>query len=99
MRIVSLAPEDIMSWSEARGIADETAARELFDPILLSWFDRDRGFESPAHASECHEACDEPGYIEYARSRGGELQVQIGGGQFVFCYRALGEFSDAGAAG
>lgn len=77
----------------ARKLADETAAASVEDPILLAWYDRDRDFESPAHASECHDACDVPGYLEYASSRGATLRVVVDGGRFVFCYRPLGEFA------
>jgi hypothetical protein len=95
MRILEVGSEDPqLAQRGARTIADEVANREVEDPILLSWYDRDLDFESPAHASECHDACDEPGYLEYARSRGAVLRVEIDGGRFVFCYRPLGEFAD-----
>lgn len=36
----------------------------LGDNMLLSWYDRERDLESPAHASECHEGCPVKGYWE-----------------------------------
>ena len=92
MEVTSQDPQ--LAQSGARALADEVANREVEEPMLLSWYDRDRDFESPAHASECHDACDEPGYLEYAKSRGAVLRVEIDGGRFVFCYRDLGEFAD-----
>jgi hypothetical protein len=83
-------------FSAAKRLADDTAGRELAEPVCLSWFDREADRESPAHASECHGDCEMPGYVEYALTRGAELQVVVGEGAFVFCYRPLGEFSDAG---
>ena len=40
------------------------------------------------------ENCEIPGYVEYAQNRGAELKVEVGDGDFVFCYRPLGEFAD-----
>jgi hypothetical protein len=39
-----------------------------------------------------------PGYVEYAANRGAELMVVFGGGDFVFCYRPLGEFAEGAAS-
>jgi hypothetical protein len=81
------------AFSAAKVLADDTAAMELEEPICLSWYDRAQDRESPAHASECHGDCEMPGYVEYAITRGAELKVVVGDGDFVFCYRPLGEFS------
>jgi hypothetical protein len=83
-----------LDFATAKRLADEVAARRLDGPICLSWFDRAADRESPAHASECHDACDIPGYIDYAVNRGAELEVVIDDGAYVFCYRPLGEFAD-----
>ena len=64
--------------------------------ICLSWYDRAADRESPAHASDCHGSCESPGYEEYAENRGGELVVNVDDGDFVFCYRPIGEFADLG---
>lgn len=60
----------------------------------MSWYDREKDQESPAHASECHGSCEVPGYVEYAQNRGAELKVVVDDGAFVFCFRPLGEFAD-----
>ncbi|HSO21370.1 MAG TPA: AF1514 family protein [Chondromyces sp.] len=88
------APEADLDFGAARLLADEVAARELAEPVCLAWYDRARDRESPAHASECHGDCEMPGYVEYAVTRGAELEVVVGDGAYVFCYRPLGEFAD-----
>lgn len=71
-----------------------TVADELIgENMLLSWFDRERDLESPAHASECHEGCPVRGYWDYALNRGATLAVDFDDGRFVFCFRPLGEFA------
>lgn len=50
----------------APAVADEL----LGENMLLSWYDRERNLESPAHASECHEGCPIRGYWDYALNRG-----------------------------
>jgi hypothetical protein len=83
-----------LGFGAAKLLADEVAARELAEPVCLAWYDRARDRESPAHASECHGDCEMPGFVEYAVTRGAELEVVVGDGAYVFCYRPLGEFAD-----
>jgi hypothetical protein len=83
-----------VDFTEAKRLADAAARARLDSPICLSWFDRVADRESPAHASECHDDCDIPGYIDYAVNRGAELKVVVDDGAYVFCYRPLGEFAD-----
>ncbi len=91
LSLTGIAPD----FSTAKQLADANADILLNgEAILLSWYDRNRDFESPSHVNECHNTnCETPGYIEYANNRGGTLQVDIDKGRFVFCYRPLGEFS------
>ena len=88
------ADEWAISFDQGKAMADQVANILLSEPMILSWYDRDRDLEAPSHVSECHDACDTPGYLDYARNRGGKLTVDISDGRFVFCYRALEEFSD-----
>lgn len=53
--------------------ATEVANEQLGENVLLSWYDRDRELESPAHAGECHENCPTRGYPDYALNRGATL--------------------------
>jgi hypothetical protein len=83
-------------FDQARRVADAVAEAMLGECVCMSWYDQTLDRESPAHVSECHdESCDVPGYVDYARSRGAELIVDVAGGRYVFCYRPLGEFADA----
>lgn len=70
----------------AMQIANREARTRLGEPMLLSWYDRDRDFESPQHVSECHQDSAVPGYVDYALSRGSTLRIDIGHGRFVFFY-------------
>jgi hypothetical protein len=85
-----------VGFDAARRLADRAAEVILVEPLLLSWYDRDRDLEAPGHVNECHAGCETPGYVDYAANRGGELRVDVDGGRFVFCYRPLGEFASAG---
>jgi hypothetical protein len=71
----------------ATAIADELIGENM----LLSWYDRERDLESPAHASECHEGCATRGYQDYALSRGAVLAVDFDEERFVFCFLPLRE--------
>lgn len=81
-----------LSFATAKRLADDAAEVLLAEPVLLSWYDRVRDIESPAGVNECHKHCSTPGYVDYAANRGGTLVVDIGAGEYVFCYRPLGEF-------
>ncbi|MCU0834283.1 MAG: AF1514 family protein [Chromatiaceae bacterium] len=70
----------------AMRLANAEATRRLGDLMLLSWYDRDRNFESPQHASECHQASATPGYVDYGLHHGATLMVDIEDGRFVFFY-------------
>jgi hypothetical protein len=84
VEIQPLAP--LVDYAEARAIADAEAERRLESVMLLSWYDRDRDFESPQHASECHQGGDIPGYVDFGINHGAELKVDIESGRFVFYY-------------
>lgn len=85
--VVEMA-ESPPDYRAALRLANEQAAARLSDPMLLSWYDRDRDFEAPQHVSECHQASAVPGYVDYALHRGATLKIQFGNGRFVFFYRA-----------
>ena len=72
----------LAAMHEANSIADE----RLGDYMLLSWYDRDRDFESPQHSSECHENAAIPGYVDYGVHHGATLKVDFEQGRFVFFY-------------
>jgi hypothetical protein len=84
-----------LDFSQAKRAADAVAHALLGENVCMSWYDRILDREAPAHVSDCRDNSREvPGYVEYAQSRGAELMVDVAGGDFVFCYRRLGEFAE-----
>ncbi|MDA8381875.1 MAG: AF1514 family protein [Betaproteobacteria bacterium] len=89
--IVPLSPRPSpKDYREGMRVADAEAAARLGDAMLLSWYDRDRDFESPQHSSECHAASAVPGYVDYALNHGARLMIDIEQGRFVFFYLPIG---------
>ncbi len=85
--VVELDPQPpCADYRCAMALADAEARARLGEYMLLSWYDRDRDFESPQHASECHEAGAVPGYVDYGLNHGATLQVVVEHGRFVFFY-------------
>jgi len=88
--IVELSPElPLDDYLQAMRMANEEAERRVGDNMLLAWYDRDRDFESPQHASECHVNSAIPGYIDYALYHGATLKIDIENGRFIFFYLAI----------
>lgn len=79
-------PEPLADFYAAKVMADREAEQRLEFTMLLSWYDRDRDFESPQHASECHEGGAIPGYVDFGINHGAELKIDIEQGRFVFYY-------------
>ena len=87
LTVVELAPaERLPDYLVAMRLANSEADRRLGENMLLSWYDRDRDFESPQHASECHQDSAVPGYVDYGIHHGATLKVDIEQGRFVFFY-------------
>ena len=85
--IIELQPEVVLDdYMQAMKLANSEAETRLGDNMLLAWYDRDRDFESPQHASECHVNSAIPGYIDYALYHGATLKIDIQQGRFVFFY-------------
>lgn len=88
--VVELDPEPPPTdYRAAMRLADREADARLGDAMLLSWYDRDRDFESPQHASECHQDSAVPGYVDYGIHHGATLMIDIARGRFVFFYLAV----------
>ncbi len=87
---LSLSPEpSLADYLAAMALANSEATARLGEHMLLSWYDRDRDFESPQHVSECHQGCAVRGYVDYALHRGATLKIDIENGRFVFFYVPL----------
>ena len=78
--------EQLSDYKQAMQLANEQAAKIYDDYMLLAWYDRDRDFESPQHASECHADSAIPGYIDYALYHGAKLKIDMEQGRFIFFY-------------
>ncbi len=87
VQLVELMPEPAPTdYKAATIIANNEAQRHLGEFMLLSWYDRDRDFESPQHSSECHQDSAIPGYVDYGLSHGAKLMVDIDHARFIFFY-------------
>lgn len=88
--IVELSPAPLLAdYKEAMTVAEEIAEEKLGQFMLLSWYDRDRDFESPQHSSECHQDSAIPGYVDYGLNHGATLKVDFEQERFVFFFLAL----------
>lgn len=90
LEIVNIeASPDVSDYQMAMRQANQIAEEKLDDHMLLSWYDRDRDFESPQHSSECHADSAIPGYVDYGIYHGACLKVDFEQGRFVFFYRSF----------
>jgi hypothetical protein len=90
IKLIELDPRPpLADYCAAMALANRHAERELGDNMLLSWYDRDRHFESPQHSSECHQEGATPGYVDYGIHHGAKLMIDIQQGRFVFFYLPL----------
>ncbi|HBI16113.1 MAG TPA: hypothetical protein DDY20_11470 [Desulfobulbaceae bacterium] len=76
----------VAEYQEAMALAKAEAEKRLGENMLISWYDRDRDYESPPNTTECPGDCEKNGYILYARSHGATLKVDIEDGRFVFFF-------------
>ena len=87
IEVVDLATSTrLEDYLSAMVIVNNEAGKRLGDFMLLSWYDRDRDFESPQHSSECLMDSAVPGYVDYGISHGATLMINIDNGRFVFFY-------------
>lgn len=83
MREVELAAGGVeVDFAAARALADSAVKQHAEDAMLLAWFDRKQGRESP----EVPECQHKPGWLAYAESHGGDIKVSINHGEYVFIY-------------
>ena len=90
LTVVELQPASpLADYRAAMQLANDEAQKRLDEAMLISWYDRDRDFESPQHASECHQDSATPGYVDYGIHHGATLKIDIEQGRFVFFYLAV----------
>ena len=87
IQVVELVPDSLtLNYQMAMTQANKVTQQQLDEMMLLSWYDRDRDFESPQHSSECHLDSAIPGYVDYGISHGAKLMINFEKGRFVFFY-------------
>lgn len=74
-----------LDFDKAEIIAKNQAKSYYSGAMLLSWYDKKEGRYAP-HEVEC---CSEgkPSWVEYAKSRGGNLTIDINAEEYVFVFR------------
>ncbi|MCG6979950.1 MAG: AF1514 family protein [Deltaproteobacteria bacterium] len=80
-----LLDESGLDFERAHDAARNLAKKLYHEPMLLSWFDRSAERYSPQDVDCCVEG--KPGWVEYARSRGGDFTVDINYQAYVFIFR------------
>ncbi len=87
VEIVTLHPDEKVSdYQEAMVLAKGVAIKRFEDYMLMSWYDKDRDFESPPNTTECAGNCKKDGYIHYGLNHGAKLKVDVEDGRFVFFF-------------
>lgn len=85
--VISLHPAvRVGDYQQAMALAKAEAEKRLGEYMLMSWYDRDRDYESPPNTTECAGDCEKIGYIQYAVSHGATLKVDIEDGRFIFFF-------------
>ena len=87
VEIVTLHPDEkVSNYQEAMVLAKDVAIKRFEDYMLMSWYDKDRDFESPPNTTECAGNCKKDGYIHYGLNHGAKLKVDVEDGRFVFFF-------------
>jgi len=89
LKIITLATEGLSDdFAQAKKLADALAREILGENLCLAYYDGERDIKSPSHV-ECHDCPTQPGYADYAISRGAELRVLINTPRFDFYFMAF----------
>mgnify|MGYP001074519339 FL=1 len=72
-----------LDYAAADALADVLAKKVARDAMLVAWFDGKNDVGYPV-VQEC--TGDKLGWLAYAESHGGNLGVNINGGEFVFVF-------------
>jgi hypothetical protein len=72
-----------LDFEAAKDLAKQKAKESCEDPMLLSWYQGKTGESYPN--MECGPG-DKPAWIIFAESRGGDLTIDVNGGQYVFIF-------------
>lgn len=84
---ILLMPEKkTADYQEAMRLARAEADKRLGENMLMSWYDRDRDYESPPNTTEKPGDGPKNGYVHYGLNHGAKLKVDIEEGRFVFFF-------------
>jgi len=72
-----------LDYAAAHILADALAEKAVGETMLVAWFDGKNKVGYP-EVQEC--TGDKPGWLAYAESHGGNLGVNINGGEFIFIF-------------
>ena len=72
-----------LDFTAAKELAKEKARTLCTDPMLLSWFSGKTGDYHPT--IECGRT-EKPAWIVFAEARGGDLTIDVNGGEWVFVF-------------
>lgn len=75
-----------LDFVTAKELAKEKARTLSGDPMLLSWFSGKTGDYHPT--TECG-GTDKPAWIIFAEARGGDLTIEVNGGEWIFVFLRL----------
>lgn len=72
-----------LDYAAAHALATAVAQNAAPEPMLIAWFEAKTGRAYP-QAHEC--TGGKPGWRAYAESHGGDLEVSVNDGEFVFIF-------------
>lgn len=72
-----------LDYATARAVVQQLAEKAAGRTMLVAWFDAKNNSGHP-EVQEC--TGNKPGWLAYAESHGGNLGVNINGGEFVFVF-------------
>lgn len=73
----------VLDYAAAHILASTLAGKAAGDAMPVAWFDGKNNVGYP-EVQEC--AGDKPGWLAYAESHGGNLEVNVNGGEFIFVF-------------
>ena len=74
-----------LDFQRAERAAINLARAYYTEPVVLSWYDGKKGIFSPGDVERCVEG--KPGWVDYAKSRGGNLTIDINDEEYVFIFQ------------
>jgi hypothetical protein len=79
-----------VDFEKAKEAAVERVRKYDTDPLLLAWYEKKTGKVSPGES--CEEEGGQPGWVNYAKSHGGNLTVNVNHGEYIFIFKSEHRF-------